>query len=78
MDIYCTQLGMVTELRYCLSVNDGLPCRNAIGCWRERIDIMKILESVFTEEQLKRCLGGPAKTRMERIMESLKAVGEEE
>jgi hypothetical protein len=74
MDIYCSQLGMVAGLPYCLSVNEGGPCRNTIGCWRERTDIMKILAAAFTEEQLTRCFGGPPKSRMERIVESLERV----
>jgi hypothetical protein len=71
MDIYCSRLGMVAELPYCLSASEGLPCGNTIGCWRERTDIVKILKAAFTEEQLTGCFGGPPKSRMERILESL-------
>jgi len=78
VEIYCTQLGMVAEFPYCLSVNEGKPCRNTIGCWRERMDIMKFLKSAFTEEALIRCFGGPPKTRMERIMESLSSAVKED
>jgi hypothetical protein len=74
MEIYCTQLGMVAEFSYCLSVNAGMPCRNMIGCWRERTDITKLLRHAFTEEELKDCFGGLPKTRIERIIESLKSV----
>ncbi len=77
MDIYCTQLGMVTDLRYCLSVNTGLPCRNTVGCWQERIEIVRVLRAAFTEDELRDCLSGPPKTRMERIIESVKAANEE-
>jgi hypothetical protein len=73
MDIYCGQLGMVAEFSYCLSAGGGMPCRNAVGCWRERTDIAKFLKAAFTEEQLKTCFGGLPKSRMERIMESLKS-----
>jgi hypothetical protein len=74
MDIYCSQLGMVAELPYCLSMNQGVPCRNAIGCWQERTDIVRILKAAFTDEQLTGCFGGPPKSRMERIVESLERV----
>ena len=77
MNIYCTQLGMVAELSYCLSVNEGKPCRSSVGCWRERADIMKILHAAFTEEELKSSFGGPPKTRMERIIESAMSVAKE-
>ena len=77
MNIYCTQLGMVAEFSYCLSMNEGMPCRNSIGCWRERVDIMKVLGAAFTEEELRRCFGGPPKTRMERMIEVLERVKED-
>ena len=73
MDIYCHQLGMVAELSYCLSMDKGMPCRNCIGCWRERTDILKVLKAAFTEEELSKCFGGRPKTRMDRIIESLKS-----
>jgi hypothetical protein len=68
---------MVAELSYCLSVNEGMACRNSVGCWRERVDIMKVLRAAFTEEELKSSFGGPPKTRMERIIESAMSVGKE-
>ncbi|MDR2018799.1 MAG: hypothetical protein LBQ00_08055 [Syntrophobacterales bacterium] len=74
MEIYCTQLGMVTDFSYCLSANGEAPCRSMIGCWRERVDIVKLLRRVFTEEELRECFGGLPKTRIERIIESLKSV----
>ena len=78
MDIYCTQLGMVAEFSYCLSMGEGMPCRNMIGCWRERTDIMKFLKAAFSEDQLKKCFGVLPKSRMERIMESMKSAVKEE
>lgn len=71
MEIYCTQLGMVAEFSYCLSASGRAPCRSMIGCWRERIDIMKVLRQIFTEEEMREYFGGPPKTRIERIIESL-------
>lgn len=65
---------MVAELPYCLTMNRGMPCRNSVGCWRERTDIVKILKAAFTDEQLTECFGGPPKSRMERIIESLERV----
>ena len=73
MEIYCTQLGMVAEFSYCLSASGGTPCRSMIGCWRERIDIVKVLRHAFTEEEMREYFGGLPKTRIERIFESLKS-----
>ena len=78
MDIYCTQLGMVIEIPYCFSVNEGLPCRNIIGCWQERADIVALLKVRFTDEQLKKAFGGRPKSKLERIAESIKSAREKE
>jgi len=77
MDIYCSQLGMMTQLTYCLSMNEGLPCRNVIGCWEARIDIMALLKGAFTEEELRKCFSGLPKSRLDRIMEILRAIDKE-
>ena len=78
MDIYCTQLGMVIDISYCFSVNEGLPCRNTIGCWQERADITALLRAQFTDEQLKKVFSGLAKSKLERIAESIKFAREKE
>jgi hypothetical protein len=72
MDIYCNQLGMLIEFSYCTSVNEGLPCRNIIGCWKERTDIISFLRKNFSDEELKKGFSGPPKSRIERIVESTK------
>lgn len=72
MDIYCTQLGMVIEFSYCMSMNDGFPCRNVIGCWEARMDIMGYLSERYSPEELERFFGGMPKSKIERILELLK------
>jgi hypothetical protein len=78
MEIYCTQLGMMIEISYCLSVAEGLPCRNMIGCWQERVDVIAILKAKFNDEQLRTAFSGLPKSKLERIMEALKSVRREE
>jgi hypothetical protein len=70
MEIYCTQLGMVIGITYCISVNDGLPCRNTIGCWEHRVDIYVLLKERFTQNDLKKVFGNLPKSKIERIIES--------
>jgi hypothetical protein len=65
---------MLVELPYCISMNENLPCRNIIGCWEKRTDIFLILEKKFTNDELKKALGGIPKSRLERIIESIKSV----
>jgi len=72
MDIYCHQLGMLIEFSYCTAVNEGLPCRNIIGCWEKRTDIFSFLKGKFTDEELKKIFSGLPKTRFERIMECIR------
>jgi len=55
-------------------MNEGLPCRNIIGCWKERTDVISFLRKHFSDEELKKVFSGPPKTRVERIIESIKKV----
>jgi hypothetical protein len=71
MEIYCTQLGMVVDIVYCTSVNGGLPCRNAIGCWQHRIDIYAFLMEKFSLDDLKKVFGNLPKSKIERMIESV-------
>jgi hypothetical protein len=70
MEIYCTQLGMVIDIAYCISVNDGAPCRNTIGCWQNRMDIYAFLKERFSQNELKKAFGSLPKSKIERIIES--------
>lgn len=69
--IYCNQLGMLIEFSYCTSMNDGLPCRNIIGCWKTRTDIFMFLRDNFTADQLRKVFSNLPKTRIERIIDAL-------
>lgn len=77
METYCNQLGMMVNFSYCIIVNEGLPCRNIILCWKERMDIIKFLNEKFTEDELKKVFGGFPKSRLERIIESLQRENDE-
>jgi len=78
MDIYCIQLGMVIEIGYCFSVNEGLPCRNFVGCWQERVDVGALLKAKYTDEQLKKAFKDLPKSKLERILESIRSVHKKE
>jgi len=71
MEIYCTQLGMVVDINYCISVSDGLPCRNTIGCWQNRMDIYTFLKERFSADDLKKVFGVLPKSKIDRIIESV-------
>ena len=73
MGIYCNQIGMLINFSYCISVNEGLPCRNIIGCFQERIDIVTLLRERFTADELEKAFNGLPKSRLERIVESMQS-----
>ncbi|HOV89775.1 MAG TPA: hypothetical protein PKW07_03590 [Syntrophorhabdaceae bacterium] len=74
MEIYCIQMGSIIEFSYCMSVNDGLPCRNMVGCWQDRFHIERFLELKFNEEELKKVFGGLPKNKLQRIAEYLNRI----
>ena len=78
MEIYCTQLGMLIGLDYCLKAQMGLPCSNTYGCWKERVDVAAVLRAHFTDEELAKAFNTIPKSRLERIMEAISAAGREE
>ena len=63
---------MVVDFSYCVSVNEGLPCRNIIGCFEERMNIIRFLSEKFTDDELKEAFGGIPKSRIERLIESIR------
>jgi hypothetical protein len=69
---------MMVEFLYCFTMNDGLPCRNVVGCWEQRLDVDQVLRTHFSDEELRRVFGGPPKSRLERIMEAANSAVKEE
>jgi hypothetical protein len=63
---------MIIDFSYCISMNEGFPCRNIIGCWNQRMDIIAFLRDRFTDEDLRKIFSGLPKSRLERIIESIK------
>jgi hypothetical protein len=53
-------------------MNEELPCRSIVGCWKEKMDIITLLKGKFTEDELQKALGGLPKSRIERIIESIR------
>jgi hypothetical protein len=69
---------MLTQFDYCVSVNEGMPCRNVIGCWRERTEIMSYLKKFLSEDELRKCFDGLPKSKIERIVEIIKSLEKED
>lgn len=62
---------MLVEFSYCTSMNEELPCRNIIGCWRGRTDILEFLKEKFTREELQKVFSAPPKSRIDRLIEGI-------
>ena len=67
----CPMLGGPVPFRHCRKVNDGLPCRQIIGCWGGRIELAAFLNENYSREELERALGAPKKSRIDTIIETL-------
>jgi hypothetical protein len=72
LEIYCPHLGMVITFHYCRRVQAGLPCRNLLGCWEERIPAADFLGENYNRTELESAFGGLPKTRLERIFECVR------
>jgi hypothetical protein len=73
MEIYCNQMGMIIDFSYCVSMNEGLPCRNIIGCFQGRFDVLTLLRERFTAGELEKAFKGLPKSRLERIVKSIQS-----
>lgn len=69
MQIYCSQLGMIIDVSYCLSMDEGSSCRNIVRCWNNRMDIIHYLKKMLGEEGFRKKFSDLPKTRLERIIE---------
>ena len=77
LEIRCPQLGGPVAFAYCRKVNlvpsaaegEELPCRNLLGCWRGRFDVVAFLRATYTDDQLRRAFAPRDKTRLQRLVE---------
>ncbi len=69
MRIYCSQLGMIVDASYCMTMHEGSSCRNIVGCLSGRMDIADYLKKAMGEEGFCKKFSDLPKTRLERIIE---------
>ncbi|HPW36278.1 MAG TPA: hypothetical protein PK575_08690 [Syntrophorhabdus sp.] len=69
---------MLTKFDYCVSMNEGLPCRNLIGCWRDRTDVVAFLNKTLTEDELRKTFSGLPKSKIDRIVDIIKSLKKED
>jgi len=78
MEIYCGQLGMIIGFDYCLHAQNGLPCGNTFGCWKERVDVANVLKANFTDDELRLAFNTLPISRLARILKSARSACKEE
>ena len=67
LEIRCPQLGGPVTFGYCRRMNpvpsaaegDDLPCRNLLGCWSGRFEVLPFLRENYTPEQLEKAFAPP-------------------
>jgi hypothetical protein len=59
-------------------MSEKLPCRNIIGCWKGRMDIVQCLKERFSEEDLRKIFSGLSKSKIDRILDSVLSAKKEE
>jgi hypothetical protein len=65
----CLSLGGEVPFRYCRTVNEDLPCRRIILCWKFRLEISKFLVEHYSIDQIQSALSPPTKSKVETIIE---------
>jgi hypothetical protein len=67
-ELYCRKLGHHLKFRYCREEQNGLPCRNTLGCWSEHFEVRSFLDEHFSEAQLQAAFK-PSKPKMAALLE---------
>ncbi len=74
---YCRSLGHRVPFNYCRSLNEELPCRSIIDCWKEMFEVEDWIQNSYSKEEIEFFLQ-PAKPKILQIYDSmLKASGSE-
>ena len=66
--IRCPRIGGEVNFRFCRFENNLLPCRFIIGCWQMQMDVNRLLEDHYSEEELARIFV-PPRPKIESLLE---------
>jgi hypothetical protein len=56
---YCRMLGHKVAFSYCRKMNNELPCRNALDCWKNIFAVEEFIQNFYSEEEIARFLEPP-------------------
>jgi hypothetical protein len=65
---YCRMLGHKVPFAYCRSMNNELPCRNTLDCWKEVFPVENFVNKFFSKEEISLFLESP-KPKIAQIFE---------
>ena len=67
---YCRSLGHRVPFSYCRSLNEELPCRSILECWKDVFAIEEWVRAFYSEEEIALFLQ-PTKPKILQIYESM-------
>jgi len=65
---YCRMLGHKVPFAYCRSMNNELPCRNTLDCWKNVFPVEDFVNHFYSKEEISLFLE-PPKPKLAQIFE---------
>ena len=70
---YCRMLGHKVPFVYCRKMNNDLPCRNTLDCWKNIFAVEDFVRNFYSEEEISRFLE-PSKPKIAQIYDIMTQV----
>ena len=67
---YCRSLGHRVPFTYCRCLNEDVPCRSILDCWKDFFAIEEWIRAFYSEEEIAFFLQ-PAKPKILQIYDSM-------
>jgi hypothetical protein len=65
---YCRMLGHKVPFAYCRKMNNDLPCRNTLDCWKTIFPVEDFVKTFYSQEEITLFLS-PPKPKLTQIYE---------
>ena len=73
LQVRCPKLGGTVDFGYCRTVQQGLPCERALGCFEFSFPVEEYFRRVLREETFQRCFDSPAPDRYGSVLSHVTA-----
>lgn len=64
----CPRLGGTVNFKYCLKVNDQLPCPRSLICWEAPFPVERYMKKVLSDEEWRIVFEQPSKSRVDVLI----------